>query len=255
MKFCPPMACSLTLMVLLAARPLRAQSDEIQVYTGELAAPGEASLTVHANYTPRGRTVAAFAGGVVPEGSINGAFEWAYGVSTWFEAGTYLPVYTITRDGKALLDGVKLRGLLAVPHAGSRRFFYGVNFELSFNSKTWDDSRNSGEMRPIVGARAGAWDFIANPILDTEFDGLSRLDFAPSARIAYNAAPSLAVAIEHYADFGALRRFDPGEKREHNLFGVVDVARRYFDLEAGIGFGVTRASDKLILKTIIAHTF
>src|SRR4051794_15819002 len=79
---------------------LRAQSEEIQVYTGELETPGKANLTVHANYTPRGRRVAEFPGGVVPERSTNGAFEWAYGVSQWFEAGTYLPVYTFTRDQK-----------------------------------------------------------------------------------------------------------------------------------------------------------
>jgi hypothetical protein len=130
-----------------------------------------------------------------------------------------------------------------------------VNFELSFNSRAWDESRHSGEMRPIVGARAGRLDFIANPIIDTEFDGLSRLDFAPSARIAYNASSTLAVAVEHYADFGELRHIERGEQREHNLFGVVDVAGKELDFEAGVGFGLTPASDKLILKTIFAHTF
>jgi hypothetical protein len=243
------------LLLSLALAAAGAQSDEIQVYTGELAPTGAASLTIHANYTPRGRTAAEIPGGVVPDGSINGAFEWAYGVSSWFEAGTYVPVYSITRSGHLLLDGAKLRALFAVPHAESRRFFYGVNFELSFNSKAWDESRHSGEIRPIVGARAGQWDFIANPILDTEFDGLSRLDFAPSARIAYNATPAFAVAIEDYADFGALRHLEIGEQREHNVFGVVDIAGAQLDFEAGVGFGLTTASDKLVLKTIVAHTF
>src|SRR6266550_6849022 len=152
-----------------------AQSDEIQVYTGELETPGKANLTIHANYTPRGDTVAPFPGGVATQGSVNGAFEWAYGVSDWFEAGTYLPVYSITRDGKVLLDGAKLRTLFAVPHAGARSFFYGVNFELSRNSRGWDASRYGGEIRPIVGTRSGVWEFIVNPILATSFDGFSHL--------------------------------------------------------------------------------
>jgi hypothetical protein len=246
---------SIMLLAALAVRSAGAQTDEIQVYTGELAAPGQASLTVHANYTPRGKTVPEFPGGVVPDGSVNGAFEWAYGVAPWFEAGTYVPVYSITRDGHVLLEGAKLRALFAVPHAESRRFFYGVNFELSFNSKAWDENRHSGEIRPIIGARAAHWDFIVNPILDTEFDGVGRLDFAPSARIAYNASPVLAVAVEHYADFGELRHIDAGEQREQNLFGVVDIAGKELDFEAGVGFGLTRTSDKLVLKTILAHTF
>ncbi|HEY1952275.1 MAG TPA: hypothetical protein VGG76_05670 [Gemmatimonadaceae bacterium] len=243
------------MLLLTAASTVGAQTDEIQVYTGELAAPGDISLTVHANYTPSGRKTAAFPGGIVADRSTNGAFEWAYGVSSWFEAGTYIPVYTITRNGTALLDGAKLRALFAVPHADARRFFYGINFELSFNSRAWEESRRSGEIRPIIGTRNGAWDFIVNPILDTEFDGLSRLDFAPSARLAYNASPTLALAVEDYADFGEVRHLDAGEKREQSLFGVVDLSRKFLDLEAGVGFGLTPAADKLVLKTILAHTF
>jgi hypothetical protein len=243
------------LVVLGAPPPLGAQTDEIQVYTGDLETPGKANLTIHTNYTPDGRTVAAFPGGIVPQGSVNGTLEWAYGVTDWFEAGTYLPVYTLTRDRKLELDGAKLRALFAVPHAGTRRFFYGVNFELSFNAKRWEQSRQSGEIRPIVGARSGPWDFIVNPILDTSFDGFSRLDFAPSVRVAYNRSPTFALAAEHYADFGQLHHFDTGARQEHNLFGVADFSRPRFDLEVGIGFGLTKASDKLVLKTIVSHTF
>jgi len=246
---------SIALLWLMAFPRLGAQTDEIQVYTGEVETRGKANLTIHANYTPSGRTVAEFPGGVVPQRSVNGAFEWAYGVSDWFEAGTYLPVYTLTPDRKLEIDGVKLRALFAVPHAETRSFFYGVNFELSFNAKRWDQSRNSGEIRPIVGTRAGRWDVIVNPILDTSFDGFPRLDFAPSLRVAYNESPTFALALEHYADFGALGHIDSGAQQEQNLFAVVDFARKLFDLEAGIGFGLTNASDKLVLKTIFAHTF
>jgi len=113
------------LVVLAATQPLRAQTDEIQVYTGELETPGKVNLTIHTNYTPDGRTVAGFPGGIVPQGSVNGTLEWAYGVTDWFEAGTYLPVYTFTRDRKLDFDGAKLRALFAVPHAETRRFSMG----------------------------------------------------------------------------------------------------------------------------------
>ena len=248
-------SCLLTCSCVLAAVRLAAQADEIQVYTGELESPGRANLTVHANYTAKGRTTAEFPGGVVPQHSLNGAFEWAYGVTSWFEAGTYLPVYSITRDHSLQLDGVKLRALFAIPHAESRALFYGVNFELSFNSRRWEETRNSAEARPIIGTRARGWELIVNPILDTSFSSAKHLDFAPCARVAYNPTPVVALAIEHYADFGELDRIDAREKQEHNLFAVADVSRKYFDLETGIGFGLTKASDRLVLKTILAHTF
>ena len=57
---------SIALLWLIAFPRLGAQTDEIQVYTGEVETPGKANLTIHANYTPSGRTVAEFPGGVVP---------------------------------------------------------------------------------------------------------------------------------------------------------------------------------------------
>lgn len=237
---------------LFMSSAVAAQTDEIQVYTGELASPGEFNLTVHANYTPCGHTSPTFLGGITPQGSLNGAFEWAYGVREWFEAGAYIPVYTIDRDGRILLDGAKLRALFAVPHAEARRFFYGLNFEFSRNSRAWDQSRYGGEIRPIIGARSGRWDLIANPILDTSFDGIARLDFAPSARLAYNHNTEWAGALEYYADFGELRHF---ANAQHTIFAVADHAGKSLDVEGGIGFGLTNAADRLVLKTIVSHTF
>jgi hypothetical protein len=245
-------------VALLSVAPLaavRAQSDEIQVYTGELAAPHEATLTIHANYTPRGLKTAGITGGVVPEGSVNGAFEWAYGVNEWFEAGLYLPVYSITRDGSVLLDGGKLRALFAVPHAELRNFFYGVNFEYSRNAKHWDASRYSAEIRPIIGVRRGPWDVIANPILDTSFDGLGALVFAPSLRVANNITPEWAVALEQYSEFGQLNGLTPRGEQPQSLFAVTDVSRGTFSVEFGAGYGFTDASDKLVMKLILARSF
>ena len=232
-----------------------AQSDEIQVYTGELAAPQKMSLTLHANYTPRGRMMADFVGGVVPQGSVNGALELAYGVSEWFEAGAYLPVYTRTRDGTFEVDGVKARALFAVPHAEARRFFYGVNFEMSYNAMHWNQSRYGGEIRPIVGARAGKWDVIANPILDTSFDGFGALVLAPSFRVANNVTPTWALAIEHYSDFGPVRRLKSPGQQQQNMYAVTDFSRKAFSVELGVGYGFTDASDRVILKTILTRSF
>src|SRR6478672_9648066 len=75
-----------------------AQGDEIQVYDGGLAPKGVFNLTLHNNYTPDGIRTPAFPGAVVSHGSWNGVPEWAYGVSSWFELGMYLPLYS--RDQK-----------------------------------------------------------------------------------------------------------------------------------------------------------
>jgi hypothetical protein len=66
--------------------------------------------------------VAAEPGGVVPNHALNGVPEWAYGVAPWFEAGLYLPLYTITGSGAVLFNGFKLRTLFVEPNAAEQVF-------------------------------------------------------------------------------------------------------------------------------------
>src|SRR5258706_7889750 len=98
------------LLLALVAVPhiVSAQTDEIQVYDGGLAARGKFNLTLHTNFTPNGLTTPAFAGAFLPDKSLNGVAEWAYGVTAWFEAGVYFSPYCIwakDREPRAALDG------------------------------------------------------------------------------------------------------------------------------------------------------
>lgn len=240
---------------LVGGMAAQAQTDEIQVYDASIVAPGQFGLTLHNNFTPIGRKQADLPGGIVPNHSLNGVPEFAYGVTDWFEAGLYLPVYTLTGDGKFLLESAKLRALFVTPRADERSFFYGVNFELSYNAKRWEDHRISGEIRPIIGARAGPFDFIFNPILDTSFNGVAKLDFAPAARIAYNVSRTWAFAVEHYADYGAVSHFESSGHQFHTLFAAADYHGEPVDVEFGIGHGLTAASDALVLKLMLSREF
>ena len=230
-----------------------AQTDEIQVYQGGLAAPGVFNLTLHTNFTPDGIRTAAFPGAVISNHSLNGVPEFALGVTRWFEAGLYLPLYSVDGHSGFGIDGFKLRALFAVPNADDRKFVYGANFELSFNGKRWDTKRITSEVRPIIGWHLKPVDLIFNPIFDTSYDGLKNLAFVPSARLAYNVNPQWALAVEEYADFGPVHQFLPAGSQSHQLFGVIDYAGKTWDIEFGAGAGVTSASDKFTLKLIVAR--
>lgn len=230
----------------------RAQSDEIQVYDGGVADPGIFNLTWHNNYTFKSANLPDAPGAVIPEHSLNGVTEWAYGVKPWWELGLYLPLYTVGHGG-IVTDGFKLRTLFATPHAAERRFFYGLGIELSYNARRWDTTRITSEFRPIVGWHLGRLDVIFNPILDTAYDGFGNLVFAPSTRIAYNASKQWAFAVEEYAELGPLKHLDSGSAQSHQLFGVVDYAGSRVEVEAGLGFGLTKPADDLVFKLIVSR--
>jgi hypothetical protein len=228
-----------------------ALTDEIQVYTGDIAAPGVFNLTLHSNYTPDGLKTPDFPAGLADDKSYSGVAEWAYGVTPWFEAGLYLPLYAVSSNRGAQLNGFKLRALFVNPDNASSNFYYGVNFEFSNNSRHWDGDRLTGEIRPILGYRLGAWSLTFNPILDNSYKGISRLDFAPATRLDYAVTPGWTVALEEYDDFGELRGFMPAGQQSHQLFAVVDHAIGPVSVEAGAGFGLTSATDALTFKLIL----
>ena len=223
------------------------------MYDGGLAPVGVFNLTVHNNFTPKGVKEPAFPGAVISDKSLNGVPEWAYGVTNWFEAGLYLPLYSIDKNQGALLNGFKLRTLFAVPDADKRRFVYGVNFEFSWNAKHWDTTRVTSEIRPILGWHLPNVDIIVNPIFDTSYDGVKNLVFAPSTRVAFNVKPKWQLAIEEYSDYGAVRHFSLSGDNVHQVFFVMDHTAKLMDIEAGVGVGLTASSDKLQLKLILSR--
>jgi hypothetical protein len=83
------------LFLFFGAAPSHAQTDEIQVYDAEIAQPGVFNLMVHNNFTPEGLKTPRFPGGLVPNQTLNGVPEWAYGVTDWFEQGLWSLLATL----------------------------------------------------------------------------------------------------------------------------------------------------------------
>ena len=245
----------LGLALLVAPAAVFAQTDEIQVYDAEIAERGVFNLMIHTNFTPIGRKTADFPGGIIPNDSVNGAWEWAYGVTDWFEQGLYLPVYSPYSDGRgATINGFKLRELFVRPHAAEHTFFYGVNFEFSVNALYWESKRITSEVRPIVGLHLHPIDLIFNPIVDTKYTGgFGGLEFVPATRVAYNLNDKWAIAAEEYSDFGTLRHFDAVHDQFHEVWAVMDHNGKALNIEAGVGVGVTGGADRLTFKVMLSR--
>jgi hypothetical protein len=246
----------LLLLALLGA-PLtsRAQTDEIQVYDAEIAAQGIFNLMIHTNFTPVGRKTPYFPGAIIANDSVNGAAEWAYGVTPWFEQGLYMPLYSFysTNQG-ATINGFKIRELFVRPHAHEHKFFYGLNFEFSVNARYWEDRRITSEIRPILGAHLGRWDLIYNPIVDTDYTGgLKGLQYNPAGRVAYNFNNKWALALEEYDGFGPLRGFVPHEQQFHETWAAVDRNGGFLNVETGVGVGWSGGADRLTLKLMLSR--
>ena len=237
----------------LAPLPARA-IDEIQVYNAEIAEVGQWTIQQHLNYTWSGLTQPDFPGGLVSNHSLQGTPELAYGLTKWWEIGFYAP-FAVTGNGELLLSGGKIRNLFVVPDAAKRDLFYGVNFELSYQTPPFSQSRYALEIRPIVGVRNKEWEFIVNPIVDVTFGDFGMQTFAPAVRLARNLGEERFVGLEYYADFGQIGNFLPTPEQSHQLFAVTDFKVGKFDVELGAGYGLTPGSDRFVTKAIIGYAF
>jgi hypothetical protein len=246
--------CLLAGMAVSAALGHQAKAtDEIQVYNAGIAAPGQFTIQQHLNYVPLGVKDPPFPGGLISNNSINGTPEFAYGVTDWWELGLYLPF--AIKDQQFLSDSFKLRTLFVSPNADQRSFFYGINFEFSNTTPKFSQSRFGLEIRPIVGVRNADWEFIVNPIVDVSFGRYGEADFTPAARLARKLGPDLFVGLEYYSDFGEIGNFAKLADQQHTIFAVTDFKVGVFDVDFGVGYGLTPASDRWVVKTIIGYAF
>ena len=228
-------------------------TDEIQVYNAGIAAVGQFTIQQHLNYIPLGLKDPPFPGGLVSNHSLNGTPEFAYGVTDWWEVGLYLPF--AVQDQRFLSNAFKVRTLFVSPNADKRDFFYGVNLEFSNTTPKFAQTRFAMEVRPIIGVRNADWEFIVNPIVDAGFGKLGELDFAPAARLARKLAPDTYLGLEYYSDFGEIGNFPKLADQQHTLFLVTDFKLGVFDVDFGVGYGLTPSSDRWIIKTIIGYAF
>jgi hypothetical protein len=241
----------------LAPLPARATDeihDEIQVYNAAIAEIGQWTIQQHLNYAWVGQTQPEFPGGLISNHSLQGTPELAYGITDWWELGFYTP-FAITSNGEALSNGGKIRNLFVVPNADKRDFFYGVNFELSYETPRFAQTSYALEIRPIVGVRNNDWEFIVNPIVDTSFGATGEADFAPALRLARNLGQDRYIGLEYYADLGKIGDFLPLKEQSHQAFAVTDFKLGKLDVELGIGYGLTPGSDRLVTKAIIGYAF
>jgi hypothetical protein len=245
--------------VLLAAPAIAALQDEIQVYTDDINKPREAGLELHVNATPSGRTTPDYPGEVPPARGVRFTPEFSYGLSNDWEAGLYVPALR-TPDGNYDVAGAKLR-LKWLPVRGDEAqggWFAGANVELSRLAKKYSESRWTTELRIMLGYRDADWLVGLNPVFGWDLsDGLAdgKPDVALGLKVARTVWEGIALGGEYYAEVGKLGDHLPANQQDHRLFVAVDVDRKPWVFNFGVGRGLTAAADRWTVKLIAELPF
>jgi hypothetical protein len=247
-----------TLLFLLGACALRAQTNyEIQVYGVDTVKPGNTMVELHSNFTFAGsKTVQD---GMLPtEHSFHETIEITHGFNDWFETGFYIFTAEGTQFGVQWV-GDHIRPRFRIPE----KWHWPVGVSLSnefgyarraFSSDTW-----TWEIRPIIDKQAGRLYWAFNPALERSLHGETvnqGVVFAPAFKIGWDFTKKVNAGFEYYGSDGPITGFSAVKDQEQQFFPCVDLnLSEAWEFNFGMGVGVTRSTDHLIVKMIIGRRF
>ena len=237
------------------AIPARAQDNyEIQVYGAATVAPGATMIELHSNFTANGRTSAT--DGLLPTNhAFHETLELTHGFTPYFEVGFYL--FTSARMGQGWdWVGDHIRPRLRIPESWHWPVGVSLSQEFGYQRRAFSQDTWSWEIRPIVDQQVGRWYWAIDPSLERSLTRGTGFEFAPNVALTYDATHAVTVGVEYYAALGAIGHFDAARAQQHQIFPVLDLnLAPEWEINAGLGFGLTPATDRLILKTIIGRRF
>jgi len=246
------------LTVILSAPLTRAQDNyEIQVYGSDLVDAGHTMVELHSNFTMDGSK--AIADGVYPTNHAeHETVEITHGFNDWFECGFY--IFTSITGGQGWQwVGDHIRPRVAVPKKWHWPVGVSISNEIGYQRRQYSADTWTWEIRPIVDQKVGRWYWSLNPTLDRSFHGENvhqGVVFSPNAKFSYDLSRKVAAGLEYYGSVGPVTGFDPVAQQQHQIFPAIDLnLAPQWELNFGLGVGLTGSTDHLIAKMILGYRF
>jgi len=245
-----------SLALLLHARPATAQLDpfEFEVYPAKTLDRGmlevESLNSVVANGHRNGEE--GTSKGTLPSQSMwRTAFEATYGLTDRIEATAYLNLAK-PRGNNLQYAGSKFRLRGSLFDQGQLPLDLGWYIELEYNRvPKFDDQKLELELRPIIQRDFGDFSLMLNPIFEKILVGSEAkegFEFGYAHGIYYRWMRALTPGIEFYGGIGMIKHPDPSKEQQHYIFPVVRGESHGIEYSVGPGFGLTRGSDRVIVK-------
>jgi len=253
------LASTCVLITLLVA-PQRIHSQdnyEIQVYGSETVAPGRTMVELHSNYTVDGQT--AQVNGVLPsQHAFHETLEITQGFTPWFETGFYVFSSIQPHEGWQWV-GDHVRPRIRVPEEWHWPVGLSLSTEVGYMQRSYSEDTWSWELRPIIDKQWNRWYLALNPAFEKSIHGLNSNQgwgFAPSAKLSFELTKLVAVGAEYYSSLGPIGRFSPWSEQQQQIFPTLDLnVSPDWEINFGVGFGLTHSTDDLIVKLIVGYRF
>src|ERR1022692_4902438 len=250
---------AIVVLILIFAAPLsRAQDNyEIQVYGSDLVDPRHTMVELHSNFTIDGSKT--IVDGFYPTNHAeHETIEITHGFNDWFETGFY--IFMSARSGQGYQwVGDHIRPRVRIPEKWHWPVGVSISNEIGYQRRQFSVDTWTWEIRPIVDQKMGRWYWSINPTLDRSFHGAGirqGVVFSPNFKFSYDFTPKVAGGLEYYGSVGPITGFDPISQQQQQIVPAIDLnLAPQWEINFGLGVGVTGATDHLIAKMILGYRF
>ncbi len=230
---------------------------EIQVYPSETCEPHHTWLELHMIGYPSGSKDTT--GGVYANNhQFHLTAEITHGITKDFEFAGYLVSAFVPGEGPMFAGG-RLRPRFRVPSIPHFPFKLSLSSEVDFNKRGFDPNGVTMELRPILDGEWGRWYVSLNPSFSKSLKGPDAhrgFAFEPSLKAAYNVTKLVGMGFEYYAETGPVTHFDSVHDQHHILLPAIDInLSPDWELNFGVGRGLTGSSEQWLVKFIFGHRF
>jgi hypothetical protein len=247
---------ALVCILWLEGRAFAIDFYEIQIYPTETTPEGVLQLELHSN------SVTSATGRIAHEQivpyQVHETLEATYGLTPHIEIGQYFATAKLNK-GNYEYAGSRSKVHFGVAESDSWPLQIGGNIELDYMRRAAEDNPFSLELRPIVEKRIGGLLLIANLAFQKPFRGPGThkgMTFTPAGEISYDLLPWVSPALEYYGDMGAVEHLPAADLQQHFLVPALNLhLMPKLELNLGVGFGLTRASNGVFLKSIVGWSF
>ena len=241
-----------------SARPAHAiDFYEIQIYTTDTAPLHHLVLELHSNSVIA--TYGDEAKAQLMPYQIHETVEATYGLTPHIEIGQYFCTAKLD-NGNYEYAGSRTKVHFGIAATDDWPVRFGGNIELDYMRRAAEENPLSLELRPIVETGFRKFTLVANFAFEKPFRGPGThkgMTLAPSGEATYDLFRWLTPAVEYYGDLGASLTDLPSIRNQQHF--IVPTLNFNFlpqlELNAGAGFGLTRASNGTFLKAIVGWDF
>lgn len=242
-------------LILLTLLSTTANARHFKVYGAETLAAGETEIVYWADYVARSDNTMPYFGATVDrDGLWANTLELEYGATDRLTLSGYLDTEQPSGDKFKYVQS-RVGGRYRLADAGHDSFAKALYLEYYLPDPKYQGAQELIEVRLLLERQVGWGNLRINPKIEKKTSGpdiTEGLEFEYAASLYRPVGTGVDLGLELYGAIGELVNTKPLDQQEHYLVPALNIKLPDgLSWNIGVAVGLTKASDDVVVKSIL----